>query len=119
MKEMIEKAKNLNEPDDIMLMDESDFIKAYDVDIDEKIEMVHALETKINDLAFQKEELLLDNKNITDILNNEALDHIRANELFDEIKYNQIEILKIESELSKLKKKYDALVNDKDEIYSR
>ena len=55
MKEMIEKAKNLNEPDDIMLMDESDFIKAYDVDIDEKIEMVHALETKINDLAFQKE----------------------------------------------------------------
>ena len=44
---------------------------------------------------------------------------MRANELFDEIKYNQIEILKIESELSKLKKKYDALVNSKDEIYSR
>jgi hypothetical protein len=44
------------------------------------------------------------------ILNNEVVDYYRANELFDEIKYNQIEILKIEQKLAKLKAKYDKLM---------
>ena len=43
------------------------------------------------------------------ILNNEVVDYYRANELFDEIKYNQIEILKIDQKLAKLKAKYDKL----------
>ena len=94
MNEKFKKSDSLNEPDDIMLMDDDDFSKAYDIDVS---------------LVYQKEALESDNNNMQFILNNEVVDYYRANELFDEIKYNQIEILKIEQKLAKLKAKYDKL----------
>ena len=93
MNEKIKKSDSLNEPDDIMLMDDDDFSKAYDIDVSD-------------DRIFELES---DNNNMQFILNNEVVDYYRANELFDEIKYNQIEILKIEQKLAKLKAKYDKL----------
>lgn len=107
MKEKFVKSKDFNEPDDVMLMDDEEFIKAYDIEPTE--DSVFKLESEINDLVYQKEELEADNKNMQYILNNEVVDYFRANELFDEIKFNQIEILKIDQKLSKLKTKYDKL----------
>lgn len=65
---------------------------------------------EINDLLYQKDELESDNKKIEFILNNETMDFYRANELFDEIKYNQIAILRIDEQITRLKRKYDKLV---------
>ena len=93
MNEKFKKSDSLNEPDDIMLMDDDDFSKAYDIDVSD-------------DRIFELES---DNNNMQFILNNEVVDYYRANELFDEIKYNQIEILKIDQKLAKLKAKYDKL----------
>lgn len=107
MNEKFKKSDSLNEPDDIMLMDDDDFSKAYDIEVSD--DRIFELESQINDLVYQKEELESDNNNMQFILNNEVVDYYRANELFDEIKYNQIEILKIEQKLAILKAKYDKL----------
>ena len=107
MLEKFKKSNSFNEPDDIMLMDDDDFSKAYDIEVSD--DRIFELESQINDLVYQKEELESDNNNMQFILNNEVVDYYRANELFDEIKYNQIEILKIEQKLAKLKAKYDKL----------
>ncbi len=107
MKEKFNKIKDMNEPDDIMLMEDEEFIKAYDIHpIDDDI---FELETKINDLINQKEELESDIKNIDFIINNETLDYIRVNELTDEKKYNQIEIYKINKKIAQLRQQYDSL----------
>lgn len=101
-----EKSKSYNEPDEIMLLTDDEFVNAYDT----AIEITpFAVEDEINDLIYQKEELENDIKNMQFILNNETVDFYRANELFDEIKFNQIEILRIEERIAKLKAKYDKI----------
>ena len=114
MNEKLKKSNSLNEPDDVMLMDDDEFLKAYDIEATD--DSIFNLESQINDLVYQKEELESDIKNMQFILNNEVVDYYRANELFDEIKYNQIEILKIDQKLAKLKAKYDKLTQS---IYER
>lgn len=102
-----EKSKSYNEPDEVMLLTDDEFENAYDTPIEVS---QFALEDEINDLIYQKEELENDIKNMQFILNNETVDFYRANELFDEIKFNQIEILRIEERIAKLKAKYDKII---------
>ena len=73
MNEKFKKSDSLNEPDDIMLMDDDDFSKAYDIDVSD--DRIFELESQINDLVYQKEELESDNKNMQFILNNEVVDY--------------------------------------------
>ena len=47
MNEKIKKSDSLNEPDDIMLMDDDDFSKAYDIDVSD--DRIFELESQIND----------------------------------------------------------------------
>lgn len=106
MNTKFEKSKSYNEPDEVMLLTDDEFENAYDTPVDAS---PFALEDEINDLIYQKEELENDIKNMQFILNNETVDFYRANELFDEIKFNQIEILRIEERITKLKAKYDKI----------
>lgn len=105
MKDRFRKASNLDEPDEIMLLSDDEYEKAYDETL-----VKFSIEDEINDLLYQKDELESDNKKIEFILNNETMDFYRANELFDEIKYNQIAILRIDEQITRLKRKYDKLV---------
>lgn len=105
MKDRFRKASNLNEPDEIMLLADDEYEEAYDETL-----VKFSIEDEINDLLYQKDELESDNKKIEFILNNETMDFYRANELFDEIKYNQIAILRIDEQITRLKRKYDKLV---------
>lgn len=107
MNTKFEKSKSYNEPDEVMLLTDDEFENAYDTPIEVS---PFALEDEINDLIYQKEELENDIKNMQFILNNETVDFYRANELFDEIKFNQIEILRIEERITKLKAKYDKII---------
>lgn len=106
MNTKFEKSKSYNEPDEVMLLNDDEFENAFDTPVDAS---TFALEDEINDLIYQKEELENDIKNMQFILNNETVDFYRANELFDEIKFNQIEILRIEERITKLKAKYDKI----------
>lgn len=106
MNTKFEKSKSYNEPDEVMLLTDDEFENAYDTPVDARS---FALEDEINDLIYQKEELENDIKNMQFILNNETVDFYRANELFDEIKFNQIEILRTEERITKLKAKYDKI----------
>lgn len=105
MKDRFRKASNLDEPDEIMLLSDDEYEEAYDETL-----VKFSIEDEINDLLYQKDELESDNKKIEFILNNETMDFYRANELFDEIKYNQIAILRIDEQITRLKRKYDKLV---------
>lgn len=105
MKDRFKKASNLDEPDEIMLLSDGEYEAAYDETL-----VKFSIEDEINDLLYQKDELESDNKKIEFILNNETMDFYRANELFDEIKYNQIAILRIDEQITRLKRKYDKLV---------
>lgn len=105
MKDRFIKASNLDEPDEIMLLSDDEYEVAYDETL-----VKFSIEDEINDLLYQKDELESDNKKIEFILNNETMDFYRANELFDEIKYNQIAILRIDEQITRLKRKYDKLV---------
>lgn len=105
MKDRFKKASNLDEPDEIMLLSDDEYEVAYDETL-----VKFSIEDEINDLLYQKDELESDNKKIEFILNNETMDFYRANELFDEIKYNQIAILRIDEQITRLKRKYDKLV---------
>lgn len=105
MKDRFKKASNLDEPDEIMLLSDDEYEAAYDETL-----VKFSIEDEINDLLYQKDELESDNKKIEFLLNNETMDFYRVNELFDEIKYNQIAILRIDEQITRLKRKYDKLV---------
>lgn len=105
MKDRFKKASNLDEPDEIMLLSDDEYEAVYDETL-----VKFSIEDEINDLLYQRDELESDNKKIEFILNNETMDFYRANELFDEIKYNQIAILRIDEQITRLKRKYDKLV---------
>ncbi len=107
MNSKYEKSKSYNEPDEVMLLTDDEFESAYDTPIETSL---FTLEDEINDLIYRKEELESDIKNMQFILNNETMDFYRANELFDEIKFNQIEILRIEERIAKLKSRYDKII---------
>ena len=49
MNEKFKKSDSLNEPDDIMLMDDDDFSKAYDIEVSD--DRIFELESQINDLV--------------------------------------------------------------------
>lgn len=112
-------ANKYNEPDNIMLLSDEELEKMYDLDSDEYLEKINEIQMSIYDLLYQKDELTEEIKKMEFIINNEILDHVKAYELFDEIKYNQIQILKIEQEIEKLKKEYDRLMQLQDENIKR
>ena len=99
---------NLNY-DQALSKQQSEVLESFNTEFEALKDKNKTLQSQINDLVYQKEELESDNNNMQFILNNEVVDYYRANELFDEIKYNQIEILKIDQKLAKLKAKYDKL----------
>ena len=80
----LQKANEFSEPDNIMILDDSEYAQAYDseylkeLDIDELEGQMLFLETEINDLLFHIDELENENDGIDFILNNEAVDYFRA-----------------------------------------
>ena len=88
-------ANKYNEPDNIMLLSDEELEKMYDLDGDEYLDKINEIQMSIYDLLYQKDELT------------------------EEIKYNQIQILKIQQEIEKLKKEYDKLMQLQDENIKR
>lgn len=119
----LQKANEFSEPDNIMILDDSEYAQAYDseypkeVDIDELEGQMLFLETEINDLLFQIDELENENDGIDFILNNEAVDYFRAAELNEEKTYNNIKISELGQNLATLKRKYQGLESQKNAKY--
>lgn len=119
----LQKANEFSEPDNIMILDDSEYAQAYDseypkeVDIDELEGQMLFLETEINDLLFQIDELENENDGIDFILNNEAVDYFRAAELNEEKTYNNIKISELGQNLAILKRKYQGLESQKNAKY--
>lgn len=119
----LQKANEFSEPDNIMILDDSEYAQAYDseylkeVDIDELEGQMLLLETEINDLLFHIDELENENDGIDFILNNEAVDYFRAAELNEEKTYNNIKISELGQNLATLKRKYQGLESQKNAKY--
>lgn len=119
----LQKANEFSEPDNIMILDDSEYAQAYDseylkeVDIDELEGQMLFLETEINDLLFHIDELENENDGIDFILNNEAVDYFRAAELNEEKTYNNIKISELGQNLATLKRKYQGLESQKNAKY--
>lgn len=119
----LQKANEFSEPDNIMILDDSEYAQAYDseylkeVDIDELEGQMLFLETEINDLLFHIDELENENDGIDFILNNEAVDYFRAAELNEEKTYNNIKISELGQTLATLKRKYQGLESQKNAKY--
>lgn len=119
----LQKANEFSEPDNIMILDDSEYAQAYDseylkeVDIDELEGQMLFLETEINDLLFHIDELENENDGIDFILNNEAVDYFRAAELNEEKTYNNIKISELGQNLAILKRKYQGLESQKNAKY--
>lgn len=119
----LQKANEFSEPDNIMILDDSEYAQAYDseypkeVEIDELEGQMLLLETEINDLLFHIDELENENDGIDFILNNEAVDYFRAAELNEEKTYNNIKISELGQNLATLKRKYQGLESQKNAKY--
>lgn len=119
----LQKANEFSEPDNIMILDDSEYAQAYDseylkeVDIDELEGQMLFLETEIDDLLFHIDELENENDGIDFILNNEAVDYFRAAELNEEKTYNNIKISELGQNLAILKRKYQGLESQKNAKY--
>lgn len=119
----LQKANEFSEPDNIMILDDSEYAQAYDseypkeVDIDALEGQMLFLETEINDLLFHIDELENENDGIDFILNNEAVDYFRAAELNEEKTYNNIKISELGQNLATLKRKYQGLESQKNAKY--
>lgn len=119
----LQKANEFSEPDNIMILDDSEYAQAYDseylkeVDIDELEGQILFLETEIDDLLFHIDELENENDGIDFILNNEAVDYFRAAELNEEKTYNNIKISELGQNLATLKRKYQGLESQKNAKY--
>ncbi len=119
----LQKANEFSEPDNIMILDDSEYAQAYDseylkeVDIDELEGQMLFLETEIDDLLFHIDELENENDGIDFILNNEAVDYFRAAELNEEKTYNNIKISELGQNLATLKRKYQGLESQKNAKY--
>lgn len=119
----LQKANEFSEPDNIMILDDSEYAQAYDneypkeVEIDELEGQMLLLETEINDLLFHIDELENENDGIDFILNNEAVDYFRAAELNEEKTYNNIKISELGQNLATLKRKYQDLESQKNAKY--